>query len=576
MDRVPRVYNQTFWIFLVAALGLAIPLGLASLRSNDSAGGVYIDLLFDSTISGKQKSEHALRWGLLQLDNRSAACETLPWNTPGYGPTDREGLQCDNEEHCSFVFSNACFSRNQSATGYVQDKWLVEVASDCHIPNPPTKGCQLESGSAGNRIKILSAEEGVVPGKEGFDKMPTILLDRSRTKNLFEDSAMDIYPLFQNMRLRGWGNCSGRRIAIIDKFDMPSLTERGLPELYYAFKQSETADWRHFSDRKCFQELTLMRTSYKWGCGSHTTATYNPSVTEYGDFIAAHFGLPQQHPRLPERPTLVYLKREANRRINNWAQLARALHIPYTIHSATMSWSEQISAVRNASIVFGTHGAGFALLPHAPIGAVVIEVYNDKQRDRGLYHTVATVSGLSYLKYTVDDHSAIHKVPVEGIPADSLFMYHFADVDLPEKTFQGLDGDLARSIFFDRFVEKKPRAVKAAGSVEGASLIQPLQKGHAARSHLLGGGDASAAVEESRLTANDAFFYNVYAAKAAKKPGRKQGKGGNSSDEDSDAGAPSATKAKKERSGGRRQGTRATRILRTRIVIVTMTLCERC
>lgn len=65
-------------------------------------------------------------------------------------------------------------------------------------------------------------------------------------------------------------------------------------------------------------------------------------------------------------------------------------------------------------------------------------------------------------------------------------------------------------------MEKKPRAAKSDGKFKGASFMQPLRKGDVTRSHLLVGAEAFAAVEESQVAAEDAFFYKFYTAKAAK------------------------------------------------------------
>jgi ribosome biogenesis protein MAK21 len=76
--------------------------------------------------------------------------------------------------------------------------------------------------------------------------------------------------------------------------------------------------------------------------------------------------------------------------------------------------------------------------------------------------------------------------------------------------------DLALSVFLDRFIEKKPRAIKADGKFKGASFMQPVRRGEVTRSHLLVGSEAFAAVEENQVSAEDAFFYKFYTAKAAK------------------------------------------------------------
>eukprot|EP00271_Cylindrocystis_brebissonii_P018274 TRINITY_DN50_c2_g1_i1.p1 TRINITY_DN50_c2_g1~~TRINITY_DN50_c2_g1_i1.p1 ORF type:complete len:923 (+),score=335.80 TRINITY_DN50_c2_g1_i1:103-2769(+) len=101
--------------------------------------------------------------------------------------------------------------------------------------------------------------------------------------------------------------------------------------------------------------------------------------------------------------------------------------------------------------------------------------------------------------------------------------------------------DMSLGVFLDRFAEKKPKARQAKGraaegqeggggddgveagggnmNMRGISLMQPLQapgKG-VAKSTLQIGSEAFAALSESQVAAEDAFFHKYFAAKAAKK-----------------------------------------------------------
>lgn len=198
----------------------------------------------------------------------------------------------------------------------------------------------------------------MTPGEGGFDPVPTIFLDRSwgMPGNLFHDTTIAFYPLFQNMKLRGWRDYVGRRIAVTDGYGMPDSMRKGLDELYFVFAP-EFTDWRDFTDRKCFKELTLMRIGFKWNCNNHVL-THNPFLNEYADFQAAHFGLAPRRPPLPEAPTMFYLHRGGTRKLTNWVELIGGLDMPVVIHNTSLSWGEQFAALRNASIVFGLHGAG--------------------------------------------------------------------------------------------------------------------------------------------------------------------------------------------------------------------------
>lgn len=306
------------------------------------------------------------RPGLVQETsaNPAAVCQTLPWQPAAYQIPGGGMLKCDNEEHCSFVFRDVCIQRNQSGGGYQEYKWILEVPGGCEIPTPATppatQACQLENGCGGHRVRIVRPEGGgsVEPGEGGFDPVPTVFLDRSggQPGNLFHDTSIALYPLFQNMKLRGWRNYAGRRIAITDEYGMPDPAKKGLEELYFAFAP-EFTDWRDFTDRKCFKELTLMRTSFKWNCKNYVV-THNPLLNEFADFVGAHFGLPPSRPPLPETPSMFYLHRGGSRKITNWVELMGGLDMPVTIHNTSLSWGEQLAALRKASIVFGLHGAG--------------------------------------------------------------------------------------------------------------------------------------------------------------------------------------------------------------------------
>lgn len=288
------------------------------------------------------------------------ACEVLPW-PPGQDPDSRGWKEpCNNEAHCSFVFRNACVQRNVQEGGG-EPKWLVEVEEDCKIPEQSTQQCQLESGPSGNKIKVIRPEEGkgVPLEKRELDPMPTVLLDRSggQPGNFYHDTTIALYPLYINMLLQGWEDYTGRRIAVVDAEGYPTKGQKGLSELYYVYNQSEFVDWRNFEDRKCFREVTFMRTSFKWNCRDHRV-TPSPAINGYANLVATHFGLPKERPLLPETPSVFFLHRGGSRKLNNWDELSKSLEIPYRVHNTSQSWREQIANVRNSSILFGLHGAG--------------------------------------------------------------------------------------------------------------------------------------------------------------------------------------------------------------------------
>jgi hypothetical protein len=335
-------------------LNVTIPVGQTGFPRNRRLTPLVSSPLFTPLIRGL--FSEAVREGT------NPVCETLRWLPPTSLTPEGKELECNNEEHCSFVFRNACIQRNQSfqvgGGGY---KWLVEVAEGCAIPNPPTRECLLESGPSGNPIKVLYAEGGqkVEPGEGGFDPVPTVMLDRSggQPGNFWHDTSVSFYPLFQNMRLRGLDDYEGYRIAVIDEYRMPSPESKGLDELYFVHNPAEFTDWCDFGDRKCFRELTLMRTSFKWTCRTHVVS-HNPELNRYSDLVAKHFGVTGERPPLPETPSLFFLYRGGSRKLLNWDELAGSLDIPYVVHNMSASWREQIEAVRNASIIFGLHGAG--------------------------------------------------------------------------------------------------------------------------------------------------------------------------------------------------------------------------
>lgn len=291
------------------------------------------------------------------------ACEVLPW-PPRWDadslPSGGWKESCNNEPHCSFVFRNACVQRNQQAEGE-EPKWLVEMEEDCQVPDHSLLECPLESGPSGDQITVIRPKEGkgIQLEKGGFDPTPTVLLDRSggMPGNFYHDTSMAFYPLYVNMLLQGWYDYTGRRIAVVDAYSFPPKGQKGLAELYYVYNQSEVVDWRNFADRKCFREVTFMRTEVKWRCRDHRVMP-SPALNGYADLVASHFGLPEERPPLPETPTLFFLYREGSRKLTNWDELSKSLEIPYRVHNMSQSWRQQIEEVRQSSILFGLHGAG--------------------------------------------------------------------------------------------------------------------------------------------------------------------------------------------------------------------------
>lgn len=85
--------------------------------------------------------------------------------------------------------------------------------------------------------------------------------------------------------------------------------------------------------------------------------------------------------------------------------------------------------------------AGHTLLPHAPMGAVSIEVFNFGQGDpysHRLYRNIARASGHYYLRHVIRNASAVHRKSPYGHALNDSVTYHYADVELSAQDFDTL------------------------------------------------------------------------------------------------------------------------------------------
>lgn len=113
----------------------------------------------------------------------------------------------------------------------------------------------------------------------------------------------------------------------------------------------------------------------------------------------------------------IYLSREnaRRRRVANdgelWAQLER--HGFTKVLLETLSWAEQIAALRHAKVVVAPHGAGLANTVFCRSGARVVEFFN-RDYVNGVFWRVAALRGLDYRPVVAAGVEPLAQIPARG------------------------------------------------------------------------------------------------------------------------------------------------------------------
>ncbi|GAQ88196.1 hypothetical protein KFL_004080050 [Klebsormidium nitens] len=157
----------------------------------------------------------------------------------------------------------------------------------------------------------------------------------------------------------------------------------------------------------CYESVYFVgNEGWPWHCRT-TDTSEDPMLAGFVNLVTEALGFGSKPP-LPEKDRVLYFKRENTvRTLLNTKEVEAAFPVPYSIYapgSSTRTYRERLREIigmtRNASIIFGMHGAGLTNAIFAAPDAVVIEVTNCYWRIP-LYRNLAVLTGKNYLESVV-------------------------------------------------------------------------------------------------------------------------------------------------------------------------------
>lgn len=330
------------------------------------------------------------------VDSVGEPCQFTKWVNPAVEPPEEElgnGWACPSERFCQVALRDSCLQRRPpsgpESRAYQHDFQLLVVS----VAQPEQCGATAEKFSdhyKGCRRFGLNAnlkfEEGGVDAGGHLESKPTILINcmDMMCDNWFHAIVYVAYSTAALMEQLGVRDLRGFALRILSNKRqgrelLVGLMENFKPDeiIYSQFEMQES------QDLGCYSRLFFMGyDSHPFHCDLNRKVSINPTLVRMSRLIMSNMGFPNP-PALPRDVSVLHAKRTGTRRILNPAEVEAEFRRPIRFVEVKegAGWKEgfrrAIQTHREASVLFGIHGAGLTNLLFLPPGAVVIEVGND-------------------------------------------------------------------------------------------------------------------------------------------------------------------------------------------------------